>query len=149
IALQPRGRAPEADPRPTPRVVHVVRECDGERPVCEAELLAQALKGRIERIEPRPLGAEAAVLVPRPVALFDPREMEEAGGELVLRKLTPPNQLPGLRVVRDIVAEADLRRADRVEHPARAAFDLRGYHVTALRTTRARCTSAGFGSSTA
>ena len=90
------------------------------------------------------------MLVARAVPLLDTCEVEEAGGNVVVgRELAAVDVLPRPLVVRHVVAEAELRRADRVEHPARTALDGTGDHVTALRTTRARWTSAGFGSSAA
>jgi len=71
VPLQPRGRPAHADARPAPRVVDVVREGDAERAVGEAELRAQPLQRRVERIETRPLGPKTAVLVVRARALFD------------------------------------------------------------------------------
>ena len=48
------------------------------KPVCSTpSLRAQPFQRRIERIEARPLGAKAAVLVARAVALLDAGEMEE------------------------------------------------------------------------
>src|SRR5204863_114886 len=67
VALEARRRAAHADARPSPRVVDVVRERDPERGIAETELLAQALERWIERIEPRPFGTEAPVLVARAV----------------------------------------------------------------------------------
>ena len=124
-------------------------ERDAERPVADAEPPAQALERRVERVEPRPFRAEAPVLVARAVPLLHARKMEEAGGDVVAGQFAALELLPRLRVIGDVVAEAELGRADRVEHPARAALDLLGNHLTTLRATRARWTSAGFGSSTA
>src|SRR6476659_141071 len=149
VALEPARRAAQPDASPAPRVVHVVRQGDGERAVDDTELRAKQFERRVERVEARPFGAEAPVLVARPVPLLDTRKMEEAGCEVVLRELAAVDLLPGGCVVRDVVAQSQVHRADRVEHPARTCFDLRRDHVTALRTTRARCTSAGFGSSKA
>src|SRR5207248_9314026 len=56
VCLQPCGGAADTDPRPAPRGVDVVRECDGE--ACsvparrlDAEVRAQPLERRIERVE--------------------------------------------------------------------------------------------------
>src|SRR3954471_8207403 len=104
----------------------------------------------MEGIQTSPLGAKAAVLVARTVSLLDAGEMEEAVRELVAdRPLASMDLLPGCGVVRQVVTEAEFRRADRVEHPARTSFDDGRDHRSALRTTRARCTAPGFGSSRA
>src|SRR5436190_7952150 len=149
VSLQASSRGADADARPPPGVVDVVGERDGERRVADAELPAQALERRVERVEPRRFRAEAAVLVTRAVPLLHTRKMEEAGGEVVAGQFPALDLLPRLRVIGDVVAEAELGRADRVENPARTALDLLGDHLTTLRATRARWTNAGFGSSTA
>ena len=154
VLLQPCGRTAQADARPAPRRVDVVRERDREaRSIVsrgDAELSPQTLERRIERIQAGPLGAKAAVLVAGTVSLLDAGKMEEAVGEVVAdRSLAAIDLLPGSGVVRQVVAEAELGRADRVEHPARTSFDDGRNHRSALRTTRARCTAPGFGSSRA
>src|SRR4029450_1857321 len=79
---------------------------------------------RIERVETRGCCSEAVVLVPQPVALLDPGKVEERLGEVVsLRSLTALDLLPRLGPVRQVVAEAEIARADRVEHPARPSLD--------------------------
>src|SRR5437660_1161740 len=97
-------------------------------------------RGCVVRVERRPLGAEAAVFVARPRSLlFDARQVEEALGEVVaLRTLPTVDPLPRLRVVGHVVAEADVARADRIQHPTGPTVDLRRNHLNALRTTRAR-----------
>src|SRR6185312_7428473 len=116
----------------------------------DAEPLPQTLEWWIEWIQARPLGAKAAVLVTRAVPLLDAGKMEEAVREVVANgSLAAIDLLLGGGVVRQVVAEAELGRADRVEHPARTSFDDGRNHRSALRTTRARCTAPGFGSSRA
>ena len=96
---------------------------------------AQAFERRVERVEARPLGAEAAVLVAGAVALLHAREVEERRGQVVGGALAAVDLLPRLDVVWDVVAEADFVRADRVEHPAGAAVDpCPGSPQSALRT---------------
>jgi hypothetical protein len=89
------------------------------------------------------------VFVARAVALLDSGKVEERGGEVVVRLLAAVDLLPRGGVVGNVVAEAEVARADRVEHPAGTAIDLLGNHRSALRTTRARWTAAGRGSSRA
>ncbi len=116
----------------------------------DTELAAQPLERWVERVEARPLGAKAAVLVTWASSLLDARQVEEALGDVVaLRTLPALDSLPRVRVVRQVVAEADLRRADGIQDPAGTALGRGGNHRSALRTTRARWTAAGFGSSRA
>ena len=148
--LDPCSGSAEPDARPAQGRVDVVRERDLQAIVGHPETAAEALERGVERIETRPLRTEASVLVPQAVALLDASEMEEPGRDLVVRRqLAALDLFPGGRVVGDVVSEAELCRADRVEHPAGAALDACRNHVTALRTTRARWTRPGFGSSTA
>ena len=114
------------------------------------ELPSQPLERRIERIEARPLCTEAAVLVPRGRPFLDPRELEERFGELVAgRTFASVDLLPRLGPIGQIVAEPELCHPDRVECPPSPALVTRGDHGSALRTTRARWTSPGLGSSRA
>src|SRR5882724_8108766 len=119
--------------------------------VGDAELAAQSLQRRVERVETRPLGAEAAMLVPRAcIPFLDTREVEEAFGYVVaLGAFAALDSLPSVLGVRQIVTEADFGRADRIQHPPGATLDRRGNHLSALRRTRTRWTAAGFGSSRA
>ena len=74
-------------------------------------------------------------------------EVEERSCKVVAaRALEPVDRRPPLRPVRHVVAEAELARADRVEHPAGPPLHPLGNHG---RSTRAQCTSAGRGSSPA
>src|SRR5436190_20853745 len=99
----------------------------------------------MHRIEARPCGEEAPVPVASRTALFSAGEVEERLGEFVtVRPLTALDRVPRFRAKRNVVAEAHLRRADRVEHPTRAPLHALGNHD---RIMRAQCTSAGFGSS--
>src|SRR5439155_925525 len=73
--------------------------------------------------------------------------MEERLREVVTRgTLAAINGLPCLGAIRNVVAEAELRRADRIQYPAGAPLHALRNHG---RTTRAQCTRAGFGSSRA
>src|SRR5262249_49994283 len=100
-----------------------------------------------QRFEARPRREEPTVLVAAAVALLDAREVEERLGEIVPdRTLAALDGFPRVGTVRDVVAESELGRTDRVQHPTRAPLDLGPNHG---RTTRAQCTSAGFGSSRA
>src|SRR5439155_7293658 len=152
VLLQPRSCTAQADPRPAPRCVDVVGQRDREprsARVDDAELATQSLQRRIERIEIRPLGTEAAVLVPRAgIPLLDPREVEEAFGNVVpLGAFAALDSLPRVCVVWQIVTEADIGCPDRIQHPPGTTLDRRGNHRSALRRTRARWTARGFGSS--
>ena len=154
VLLQPRSRAAQADPRPAPGRVDVVRQRNGEAWTAggrNTQPAAQPLERRVERVETRPLGAKAAVLITRArILLLDTRQMEEALGQVVALWTFPAlHSLPGVGVVRHVVAEADVRCADRIQHPAGTPLDRGGNHRSALRTTRARWTAAGFGSSRA
>jgi hypothetical protein len=132
-----------------------VRQGHGEARVSparrlDAEALPQPLERRVEGIERRRARREAAVLVPRAVALLDSRQVEERLGKLVVPgALAAGDLLPGALPIRDVVAEADLARTERVENPARAAFDRRGDQRRTLLRSRATCTSAGLRSSRA
>src|SRR5438477_259220 len=126
-ALEPCGSAAQADACPAPGRVDVVRESNGEGCIAEPdpERAAQSLERRVERVERRPFAAETTVLVPGRIQLFDPGEVEERLRELVPRRpLTAPDLFPRGCVVGEVVPEADPGRADRVEHPPRAAIDL-------------------------
>ncbi|TML02355.1 MAG: hypothetical protein E6G36_12020 [Actinobacteria bacterium] len=150
VALQSGGGATQADARPAPGAVDIVREGDPEGWAGEPERAAQSFERWVEWVEARPLGAETSVLVPRPVALLDAGEMEERLGEPVPgRALAALDLLPGRGVIGNVVSEAELRRADRVEHPAGPALDVCRDHGRARRATRARWTSPGFASSRA
>ena len=114
------------------------------------ELPSQPLERRVEWIEARPLRTEAAVLVPRGRPFLDPCELEERFGELVAgRPFAAVDLLPRLGPIGQIVAEPELCHPDRVEYPPSPALVTRGDHGSALRTTRARWTSPGLGSSRA
>ena len=90
----------------------------------DAEPAPQALERRVERIERRAGRTEPPVLVARALPLLDAGEVEERLGELVaVGPLSPLDLLPGLGPVGNVVAEADLAGADRVEHPARLPLD--------------------------
>jgi len=132
--LDPGGSAADADARPAPRRVDVVREGDGEGRRIDTEPAAEPFQRRIEWVEARPLRAEAAVLVARAVALLDTRQVEEPGGKIVGGALAAVDLLPGCWVVGNVVAEADVAGPDRVEHPAGAAFDRVRNHRRGLRT---------------
>jgi hypothetical protein len=150
VPLHPGRRTAYADARPAPRRVDIVGQRDGKALVANSEVSPQPLERRVERIEAGPLGAEATVLVTRPVPLLDAGEVVEARREVVVgRQLAALDLLPGVGVVGKVVAEPDVRGADRVEHPACAALDALRDHGNALRATRARWTSPGFGSSSA
>ena len=152
VLLQPRSRAAQADPRPAPGRVDVVRQRNGEAWTAgerNTQPAAQPLERRVERVETRPLGAKAAVLITRAcILLLDTRQMEEALGQVVALWTFPAlHSLPGVGVVRHVVAEPNIRCSDRIQHPAGTPLDRSGNHRSALRTTRARWTAAGFGSS--
>jgi len=150
VALQPRGGGAKPGARPTPRRVDVVGEGDDEACRPKSELLAETLERWIERVEARPFGAKAAVLVARAFSLLDAGEVKERLGQVVrIGTLAALDLLPGLGPVGNVVPEAELRRADGIQHPACAPLDGSGDHGSALRATRARCTSPGFGSSRA
>jgi hypothetical protein len=69
--------------------------------------------------------------------LLDPREMEERLGKIVTRRpLAALDLLPGPRVVRKVVAEAELPRAERVENPTGSSLDRLWDHESALLITR-------------
>ena len=71
--------------------------------------------------------------------LFDARQVEERLGEVVSHgALAALDLVPGRGVVRHVVAEAEVMRADRLEDPACATLVPLRDHRTALRTTRAR-----------
>ena len=90
------------------------------------------------------------MLVARAVPFLDPGEMEERLGEVVSgRPLAAVDLLPRLGAIRNVVAEPELARADRVEHPARPPLDRLGNHRKMPRTTRAVWTSPGLRSSRA
>src|SRR5439155_15553843 len=151
VLLQPRSCTTQSDPRPAPRCVDVVGQRDREprhARVGDAELAAQSLQRRVERIETRPLGTEAAVLVPRAdIPLLDAREVEEAFGYVVVvGTFAALDSLPRICVVRQIVTKADIGCANGIEDPSRSTLDRWWNHRSALRTTRARWTAAGFGS---
>jgi hypothetical protein len=64
------------------------------------------------------------VPVTRSVSLLDPGEVEERGRELVAGGPDAALDVrPRLGDERDVVAEADVARPDRVEHPPGAALD--------------------------
>src|SRR5207245_5336005 len=110
VLLQSRGGASETDAGPAPGRVDVVGQGDGEtgfRVGGNAKSPAQPFQGRIERVEARPLGAEAPMLVARArVLLLDPRQVEEALGEVIaLRTLPTGDSLPRVRVVGHVVLE--------------------------------------------
>src|SRR3989442_1206264 len=147
VLLQARRRAQHAHAGPAPGSIDVVgQRHDEARPVVfDAKPAAEPLERRVERVEARPLGAKASVLVARTGSLLDARKVEERLCQLVLLgALAAFYLLPRLGEVRDVVAEPGVRGADRVEHPARAALDLRRNHRSALRTTRATWTTPGF-----
>src|SRR5438067_134533 len=152
VRLQPGRRSAHADACPPPRGVDIVREGDRKAPPVPArgfdpEPRAQSFERRIEWIERRPSCAEAAVRVAAALDFLDPRELEERLGEVVTDRTLPAfDRVPGIFAKRNGVAEADVARADRIEHPARAPLDPLGNHG---RSTRAQCTSAGLGSSRA
>jgi len=57
-------------------------------------------------------------------SLFQPRKMEERLRKVVtFGPLAAIDRLPRLCAIRDVVAEAKLCRADRIEHPPRAPLD--------------------------
>jgi hypothetical protein len=132
LTLQPRSRATHTDSRPAPRDVDVVRERDGELRIAvprrrHAELAAEPLERRVERVEARRGGEEPPVPVALRTPLLEPRDVEEGCGELVpLRQLAALGLLPGLGPVRDVVAEAEIACSERVENPASAALDAIG-----------------------
>jgi hypothetical protein len=132
-----------------------VRERDGEAGASpagsiELQAAAQAIERRIERVERGRRGAKAIVFVACPVALLDAREVEERRGELVALRALPALDLrPGRFVVRQVVAEPDVSRADRVENPARAPFDSLRNQRNTLLASLAAWTSPGLGSSRA
>src|SRR5947208_11450243 len=87
------------------------------------------------------------MLVERCAELLDPRQVvERLGDGVALRSLAALDRTPRLRVIRNDVADREGAGADRIQDPARAPLDLLRNHG---RTTRARCTSAGRGSSRA
>ena len=132
VTLQPRGGAAHADRSPAPRDVDVVRERDGEPCAAVArrlgaELPAQPLERRVERIEARRGGEEASVAVVLGPPLLDPREMEEGRCELVsFGELAMLDRLPCVGPVRQIVAETQAGSSHHVEHPARPLLDRSG-----------------------
>ena len=133
MTLQPRGRAAHADPRPAPGDVDVVRERDGEprAPVerrLGAELPAQPLERRIERVETRGSGEEASVPVELGPPLLDPRQVEEARRERRLlaaarRARRPPTPRRGTGTSSPRRTSG---RSHHVEHPARPLLDRSG-----------------------
>ena len=159
MALQARGGPAHADPRPAPGRVDVVGERDREarsRPAWrfDPEPGTEALERRVERVEARRGRRESPVPVPRRAALLEAREVEERLGEIVAdRTLASVDPLPGLRPVGHVVAEAELARPERVEHPPGLPLDIRWDHRSPPRRaplrTRAVCTNAGTGSSRA
>src|SRR6266540_6028746 len=151
MPFQPCSSTAHADWRPAPRGVDVVRQRDDEAlRRLHTELLAQTLERRIERLEVRPLRGETVVLVRWEVEFLDTREMEECLGEVIaFRPLASVDPVPRGGVVRHVVAEAEVGRADGVEYPPRTPLDGRRDHRRALRTTRARWTKPGRGSSRA
>src|SRR5919204_1266990 len=147
--------AAKADARPPPRSVDVVGQRDPEPGAVPAlrfdtEPRAETFERRVERIEHGPRSAEATVLVARSADLLQAREMEERIGEVVaLWPFEPFDRIPRILAIRHVVAEADLRRADRVEDPARPPLDSFGDQLSAALAKRAAWTNAGFGSSRA
>ena len=109
-----------------------MREGDGEPRSPEArrldaELPAQPLERRVERIETRRGSEEASVPVELRPALLDPRKVEETGREIVsVRQLTAVDRLPGVRTIRQVFTETHVGRSHRVEHPARPLLDRSG-----------------------
>ena len=127
-----------------------MRQRDRKPGALGSVLPPESLEGRVERIEARPLGTKASVLVAPAATLFHSGEVKEPVSQLVADgALAPLELLPRLGAVGHVVAEADLGRADRVEHPPCTALDPFRNHRSALRTTRARWTAAGFRSSLA
>ena len=62
-------------------------------------VLAQPFQRRIEWIETRPLRTEPAVLVSRAGPLLDAGEVEEARGDVILRKLEKRVEEKGLTLI--------------------------------------------------
>jgi len=89
------------------------------------------------------------VSVTRARVLLDARQMVERLRELVpLGALVSLDTLPGLGAIGQIVSEAEIAGADRVENPAGLALDSRGDRAQkSPLTSRAAWTSAGLGSS--
>src|SRR5690348_18026388 len=101
----------------------------------------------MQRIQARPGSEEAPVLVAPGTALLHAREMEKRLRDVVARRsLTARERFPCVGAVRNVVAEPEVVRSDRIEHPPRAPLDLRRGHG---RTTRLQCTNADLGSSRA
>ena len=153
---QSRRSAPHPDRRPAPGRVDVVRETNGKmRPGpprrLEAELPAQSLDRRVERVEAARGAGKAPVLVALPVQLFHAGEVEEGLCEVVSGgPLATGQPLPSLLDVRHVVTEPGVAGTQRVEDPTRTALDLgRRIHASTRRTMRATWASAGSGSSSA
>ncbi len=133
VTLQPGGRAAYADRRPAPGDVHVVRERDGEprAPVArrlDAELPAQPLERRVERIETRGRGEEASVPIAAPLRAPRPAR----GGRTPAASGSPPGSSP-----RSTASQASARYGS--SSPRRTSDA-----PTMSSTQRARCsTEAG------
>ncbi len=144
-ALQAARTAADPLPRPAPRDVDVVAQRYGEPGAAapmgrlDPERAPQALERGVERVEARSGGGKPAVCIPRAAPLLEARQMEERDGYVVaLRLYALRDLLPGALVVGNVVAEAELCRPDRVEHPPRPALDLRRDHRRIAFPTRAR-----------
>jgi hypothetical protein len=124
VSLEARGSAEHADARPAPRHIDVVRQRDHEAGAAvprslHAELAAQPLERRIERVEAGRRREETPMAVAGRADLLDPGEMEEGGGEVVsFGQLAALDLLPGLGPVWQVVAEGKTPRPERVENPA-------------------------------
>ena len=112
----------------------------------DAELPAQPLERRVERVEAasRTRGSGRA----RRAGPSAPRSAR--GGRTPRRDRRPADAvrldlLPGASRVRNVVAEAEVARAERVEHPAGAPLDVRRDQRNAAFTTRASCVAPGLG----
>ena len=80
------------------------------------------------------------MLIPCPVSLLDPGEVKERLREVItLGPLPTLDLLPRLGAVGHVVTEAEIARADRVEHPARPPLDAFGNHRNTPRAIRAAC----------
>ena len=125
-----------------------MRQRDGEAwpPASTPSLRRSRSSGGSSGIEARPLGAKAAVLVTR--AASSPRRGRDGRSPRRGRRpraLAALDLLPGVRVVRHVVAEADVasRRSSRAPsgHAARSAAGIIG---SALRTYACQVDGGGF-----
>ena len=118
-------------------------QTDGEAPTAparrlQAELPAQALERRVERVEAGGRGREPAVLVARSFQLLETSQVKERLGEIVaVGAFTSVDLLPRSLLVGNVVAEAQVVAAERVEYPAGAPFDGRRDQRSAALRTRA------------